>query len=169
MLYSQYLRENHGTTGHCGHPADCQLALTNAPGRHKTLRLRPRVLWWPEALVPFISHIMASHIKIYIMDLNMMFFVALGTHSMQYEPQYTVPVAVRTLKSLWDINVDMNTMSYVTLWTYPCLWYISVKPNVLFLWHWWLCSSYCIPMWTWIQCLFWNWGRFGVYGRSLWT
>ena len=29
MLYSQYLRENHGTTGHHGHPAACQLALTN--------------------------------------------------------------------------------------------------------------------------------------------
>ena len=28
-LYSQYLRENSGTWGHHGHPADCQLALTN--------------------------------------------------------------------------------------------------------------------------------------------
>ena len=29
MLHSQYLRENNGTTCHHGHPADCQLALTN--------------------------------------------------------------------------------------------------------------------------------------------
>ena len=28
-LHSQYLRENNGTTCHHGHPADCQLALTN--------------------------------------------------------------------------------------------------------------------------------------------
>ena len=29
MLHSQYLRENNETTCHHGHPADCQLALTN--------------------------------------------------------------------------------------------------------------------------------------------
>ena len=29
MLKSQYLRENNGTPCHHGHPADCQLALTN--------------------------------------------------------------------------------------------------------------------------------------------
>ena len=29
MLHSQYLRENNGTTCHHGHPADCQMALTN--------------------------------------------------------------------------------------------------------------------------------------------
>ena len=29
MLHSQYLWENNGTTCHHGHPADCQLALTN--------------------------------------------------------------------------------------------------------------------------------------------
>ena len=29
MLNSQYLRKNNGTTCHHGHPADCQLALTN--------------------------------------------------------------------------------------------------------------------------------------------
>ena len=29
MLHSQYLRENNGSTCHHGHPADCQLALTN--------------------------------------------------------------------------------------------------------------------------------------------
>ena len=29
MLHSQYLRENNGTTCRHGHPADCQLALTN--------------------------------------------------------------------------------------------------------------------------------------------
>ena len=29
MLPSQYLRESNGTTSHHGHPADCQLELTN--------------------------------------------------------------------------------------------------------------------------------------------
>ena len=29
ILYSEYLLENNGIAGHHGHPADCQLALTN--------------------------------------------------------------------------------------------------------------------------------------------
>ena len=29
MLHSEYLWENNGTTCHYGHPADCQLELTN--------------------------------------------------------------------------------------------------------------------------------------------
>ena len=29
MLYSQYFRENNGTTRHYGQPACCQLVLTN--------------------------------------------------------------------------------------------------------------------------------------------
>ena len=65
----------------------------------------------------------------------MMFSVALGTYNIQYEPQYTVPVAMRMLEGLWDISVDMNTVSYVTLGTHPCLCYIIVNPNTLFLWH----------------------------------
>ena len=44
----------------------CEIHGPRASDRHKTLRLRRRVLWCPEFLVPCISHITQAMIKAYI-------------------------------------------------------------------------------------------------------